>query len=115
MLLILTCYLLALAFAVSKSSNNGFNEDETGGVSDDKGADQSVVKLTKAERRAKLKKSKKEAKKQVKEVVPKTEDVEQLPRAEVLVLALSSLYTSFLMNFAVVHVYVASWESEDKD
>lgn len=69
---------------LSKCSNNGFNEDETGGVSDDKGAYQSVVKLTKAERRAKLKKSRKEAKKQVKEIVPNTVDVEQLPRAEVL-------------------------------
>ncbi|OMP06730.1 CCAAT-binding factor [Corchorus olitorius] len=45
--------------------------------------DKSVVKLTKPERRAKLKKSKKEAKKQAKEL-PKTEEVQPTPQEAAL-------------------------------
>ena len=56
--------------------------------------DKSIVKLTKAERRAKLKKSKKEAKKQGKEL-SKTEDVEQTPQAAVLVFTLLQLFPFF--------------------
>ncbi|OVA07896.1 CCAAT-binding factor [Macleaya cordata] len=64
----------------SKKSENASKEDE--GTADN-GTDKSVVKLTKPERRAKLKKSKKEAKKQVKEPV-NAEEVQATPQADVL-------------------------------
>ncbi|CAK7355459.1 unnamed protein product [Dovyalis caffra] len=53
------------------------------GEGEDGGGDKGIVKLTKAERRAKLKKSKKEAKKLGKEVA-KAEDVKETPQAAVL-------------------------------
>ncbi|TQE08763.1 hypothetical protein C1H46_005611 [Malus baccata] len=59
-----------------KASENDPTEEETGGA-----ADKGIVKLTKAERRAKLKKSKKEAKKQGKDAEP---EVEQTPQEAVL-------------------------------
>ncbi|PON58290.1 Nucleolar complex-associated protein [Trema orientale] len=62
----------------SKVSENN-EEGETGG--DDKEGT-GVIKLTKAERRAKLKKSRKEARKQGKEAI--TTEVEQTPQAAVL-------------------------------
>ena len=71
--------------APKKHSENILNEGETG--EDDNTEDKGIIKLTKAERRAKLKKSKKDAKKQGKEVA-KTE-VEQTPQAAVLVLLFS--------------------------
>lgn len=64
------------------SENNLSEEGEAGG--DDKQA-AGVIKLTKVERRAKLKKNKKEAKKQGKELI--TTEVEQTPQAAVLVLS----------------------------
>ncbi|KAJ9562603.1 hypothetical protein OSB04_007763 [Centaurea solstitialis] len=59
------------------------DEDETVGENEDVGKDNGVVKLTKAEKRAKFKKLRKEAKKQGKEVV-EAEEVEQNSQAEVL-------------------------------
>ncbi|XP_021820779.1 nucleolar complex protein 3 homolog isoform X1 [Prunus avium] len=64
------------ATKASKASENDPTEEEASGA-----ADKSIVKLTKAERRAKLKKSKKEAKKQGKEAEP---EVEQTPQEAVL-------------------------------
>ncbi|KAF8402379.1 hypothetical protein HHK36_013334 [Tetracentron sinense] len=59
-------------------------EDEAAKDSEDDDADKSTVKLTKSERRAKLKKSKKEAKKQAKEPAQIEEEVQENPQAEVL-------------------------------
>lgn len=64
------------ATKASKASENDPTEEEASGA-----ADKSIVKLTKAERRAKLKKSKKEAKKQGKEAEP---EVQQTPQEAVL-------------------------------
>ncbi|CAL2253258.1 unnamed protein product [Prunus armeniaca] len=64
------------ATKASKASENDPTEEEASGA-----ADKSIVKLTKAERRAKLKKSKKEAKKQGKEAEP---EVERTPQEAVL-------------------------------
>lgn len=50
----------------------------------DDGVDKSVVKLTKAEKHAKLKKLRKEAKRQAK-VVPEVEEMHQTPQVDVLV------------------------------
>lgn len=61
---------------------NGEIEDEDGGVGKD-GVDKSIIKLTKAERRAKLKKGKKDAKKQGKDL-SQTEQVQQTPQAAIL-------------------------------
>lgn len=65
-----------------KTENSG-DENEAGEDEKDGGGDKGIVKLTKAERRAKLKKSKKEAKKQGKEL-SKPEEAEQAPQAAVL-------------------------------
>ncbi|XP_068320438.1 nucleolar complex-associated protein 3 isoform X1 [Pyrus communis] len=64
------------AAKTTKASENDPTEEETSGA-----ADKGIVKLTKAERRAKLKKSKKEAKKQGKDAEP---EVEQTPQEAVL-------------------------------
>ncbi|PQM36090.1 nucleolar complex protein 3 homolog [Prunus yedoensis var. nudiflora] len=64
------------ATKVSKASENDSIEEEASCA-----ADKSIVKLTKAERRVKLKKCKKEAKKQGKEAEP---EVEQTPQEAVL-------------------------------
>ncbi|KAI3510069.1 hypothetical protein L1887_25596 [Cichorium endivia] len=71
---------------VSKGPNklaNAQNEDETVGENDDIARDNGVVKLTKAEKRAKLKKLRKEAKKQGTPVT-ELEEVQQSSQAEVL-------------------------------
>ncbi|KAL4554492.1 hypothetical protein LXL04_039323 [Taraxacum kok-saghyz] len=60
------------------------NEDETVGENDDIARDNGVVKLTKAEKRAKFKKLRKEAKKQGTAVPSDLEEVEQNTQAEVL-------------------------------
>nr|GEW56984.1 nucleolar complex protein 3 homolog [Tanacetum cinerariifolium] len=61
------------------------NEDETVGENEDEGRDNGIVKLTKAEKRAKIKKQRKEAKKQGKEVTGgEEEEVQQISQAEVL-------------------------------
>lgn len=80
-------FILLLHWAVPKTSGifeNGEIEDEDGGVGKD-GVDKSIIKLTKAERRAKLKKGKKDAKKQGKDL-SQTEQVQQTPQAAILVL-----------------------------
>nr|DAD39164.1 TPA_asm: hypothetical protein HUJ06_013487 [Nelumbo nucifera] len=59
------------------------DDNENAMSNEDNKAAKSIVKLTKAERRAKLKKSKKEAKKQEKELT-KTEELQTNPQAEVL-------------------------------
>lgn len=64
------------------SETNLCEEGETGEDDEEGTVDKSIIKLTKVERRAKLKKIKKEAKKQGKELA-KTE-VEQTPQAAVL-------------------------------
>ncbi|KAK9275353.1 hypothetical protein L1049_022617 [Liquidambar formosana] len=71
------------ASKMPKVSENAPTEGEGTGDDEDGGADKGIMKLTKAERRAKLKKSKKEAKMQVKEPA-KTEEVQQTPQEEVL-------------------------------
>ena len=72
-------------FAATKAeSENGPSEEETG---EDGNADKGTVKLTKPERRAKLKKLRKEGKKQGKEVAKA--EVEQTPQAAVLVFSQS--------------------------
>ncbi|KAK7312551.1 hypothetical protein VNO77_36490 [Canavalia gladiata] len=65
--------------ATKKESENGPSEEGTG---EDVNADNGLVKLTKAERRAKLKKMRKEGKKQGKEVAKA--EVEETPQAAVL-------------------------------
>ncbi|KAJ9139611.1 hypothetical protein P3X46_030329 [Hevea brasiliensis] len=72
-------YYRTLSNTSEKSENGRDADDEKG----DSGADKGIVRLTKAERRAKLKKSKKEAKKQGKEL-GKTEEVQETPQAAVL-------------------------------
>ncbi|KAI4323214.1 hypothetical protein L6164_022838 [Bauhinia variegata] len=67
----------------TSKSENGPSEEETGGDDEDASADKGLVKVTKAERRLKLKKLKKEAKKQGKEVA-QTEVQQQNPQAAVL-------------------------------
>ncbi|XP_031256283.1 nucleolar complex protein 3 homolog isoform X3 [Pistacia vera] len=62
---------------------NGEDENKAGEDEKDDGADKGIVKLTKPERRAKLKKIKKEAKKQGKELT-ETKEAEQAPQAAVL-------------------------------
>lgn len=52
----------------SRRSENMLKEDEAASGDKDDGKDKDIVKLTKAERRQKLKKSKREAKKQLKEL-----------------------------------------------
>ncbi|XP_055834056.1 nucleolar complex-associated protein 3 [Solanum dulcamara] len=74
-------YYRTVPKATQKSENEDKEEANTN--SKDAGIDASVVRLTKAEKRAKLKKTRKEAKKQAKEVA-EVEDVEQIPQAEVL-------------------------------
>ncbi|KAG5550866.1 hypothetical protein RHGRI_009338 [Rhododendron griersonianum] len=66
----------------SKKSENETNGEDIGDNEAD-GADKSFFKLTKAEKRAKLKRARKEEKQQAKEVA-KVEEVEQTPQAEVL-------------------------------
>lgn len=70
----------------SEEPENGENEDEGG----QKGKG-SILKLTKAERRAKLKKEKKEAKKQCKELSSQPEVVQETPQTAVLVLTPRSI------------------------
>ncbi|PWA67388.1 binding protein [Artemisia annua] len=68
--------------ATSKFANN---EEETMGENEDVGRDNGIVKLTKAEKRAKIKKERKEAKKHGKEVTgEEEEEVQQTSQAEVL-------------------------------
>lgn len=76
--------------------------EEPGQDDEDDAADKGIVKLTKAERRAKLKKLKKEAKKHGKDsATPEVEvqvEVEPTPQAAVLVLSDSTSYSSYLMK-----------------
>ena len=88
--------LLSSLSTVQQPSENGPSEEETGGDDKDGNADTGLVKLTKADRRAKLKKMKKEAKKEGKEEA-KTEE-QQTPQAAVLVLTnhiLNVIYISY--------------------
>lgn len=66
-----------------KESASAQNEDEATGENEDDAEDKGVLKLTKAERRAKLKRLKKEAKKQMKEGL-EVEEVHQTPQVAVL-------------------------------
>lgn len=73
--------MLFLHSAATKTAAvNGPSEEETG---EDGNADKGLFKLTKAEKRAKLKKIRKEGKKQDKEVAK--EEVEEAPQAAALV------------------------------
>ncbi|KAK6929006.1 CCAAT-binding factor [Dillenia turbinata] len=72
-----------LYYRTASKADTAADEDQVDGALEDDDSNKSMVKLSKAERRAKLKKSKKEAKKQMKEQV-KTEEVQQTPQAEVL-------------------------------
>ncbi|KAK4722407.1 hypothetical protein R3W88_012640 [Solanum pinnatisectum] len=73
-------YYRTVPKATQKSENE--DKDEANTNNKDAGIDASVVRLTKAEKRAKLKKIRKEAKKQAKEGTEV--EVEQIPQAEVL-------------------------------
>ena len=105
----------------SKPSETNLGEEGETGEDDEEGmVDKSVIKLTKVERRAKLKKIKKEAKKQGKELA-KTE-VEQTPQAAVLVWSLwrflfclfpKRLIIYFNVCFLVV-VQLFNWQIEYK-
>lgn len=93
---------MSLHDAVQKTSILCANsEEETG--EDEKGdsVDKGIVKLTKVERRAKLKKQKKEAKKQGKEL-DKAEEVQQTPQAAVLVLSQFFYHSAFFFSFCFV-------------
>ena len=82
-----TIELMFVAFtwcSVVSKAENGSAGEEIGGDSDDGNADKGLVKLSKAERRAKIKKTRKEAKKQGKEVA--ATEVQPTPQAAVLVL-----------------------------
>lgn len=70
-----------------QQSENALNGEDVGDKEAD-GGDKSFLRLTKAEKRAKLKRTRKEEKKQAKEVA-KVEGVQQTPQAEVLVLILA--------------------------
>lgn len=71
-----------------KESGNNLNEaGETGGYDEDGNGDRSMVKMTKVERRAKLKKIKREAKKKEKELGTAEAEEEKTPQAVVLVLS----------------------------
>lgn len=96
------CFVLFLSGAAPKTpkeSENAPNEGDDVGADVHSGGDMSLVKLTKPERRAKLKKSKKEAKKQTKELA-KPEEVQQTPQAEVLVfhICLSFLFKKMVLS-----------------
>lgn len=69
-----------------ETTSKGEEENKDGEEEEDGGADKGLVKLTKAEKRAKLKKSRKESKKLGKEVA-EPEPVEAAPQAAVLVFA----------------------------
>ncbi|KAF7824419.1 nucleolar complex protein 3-like protein [Senna tora] len=71
-----------LHYRTVSKTENGTIEEETGGDDEDANANKGLIKLSKAERRAKLKKVKKEAKKQGKEVA--STEVQQTPQAAVL-------------------------------
>ncbi|KAI9116384.1 hypothetical protein K1719_012551 [Acacia pycnantha] len=71
-----------LYYRTVSKTENGSAQEETGGDTTDGNADKGLVKLSKAERRAKLKKMKKEAKKQGKEVA--NTEVQPAPQAAVL-------------------------------
>lgn len=79
----------------SKASENDL--EGTGQDGEDDPADKGIVKLTKAERRAKLKKLKKEAKKQGKDSATPEVEVEPTPQAAVLVLSDWTNYSSILL------------------
>ena len=78
----LICVCVVYAVSETKRDSKDGEYDETD--ADSGGRDPSVVRLTKAERRAKLKKIKKEAKRLGKDL-DKQEEVEQTPQAAVLV------------------------------
>lgn len=98
--------------AVQKTSILCANSDEeTGEDEKDASVDKSIVKLTKVERRAKLKKQKKEAKKQGKEL-DKAEEVQQTPQAAVLVLFQFFYYLKiFLLFFSFCFVLLKNEEN----
>jgi hypothetical protein len=90
-------------YAVPKTSTlSGLGEEETGEDNKD-----GLVKLTKVERRAKLKKQKREAKKQGKEL-DNEEEVQQAPQAAVLVLSNWSCFLPFLSDVIKVFNLVFS-------
>ncbi|XP_054814559.1 nucleolar complex-associated protein 3 [Prosopis cineraria] len=71
-----------LHYRTVSETENGSAEEEIGGDNNDGNVDKGLVKLSKAEKRAKLKKMKKEAKKQGKEVADT--EVQPAPQAAVL-------------------------------
>ena len=75
-------YVFNLDVLVAVAEKKGGDGEE-----EDGGGDKGIVRLTKTERRAKMKKSKKEAKKLGKQV-ENTEQVEATPQAAVLVFPL---------------------------
>ena len=83
------CFQIFFHGTVPKKSTASENDLEEAGQDDEvDAADKGIVKLTKAERRAKLKKLKKEAKKQGKDsAAPEVQaEVEPTPQAAVLVM-----------------------------
>lgn len=74
---------MLLSHSVVSTTEKGPTKEETEGEDNEGNVDKGLLKLSKAERRAKLKKMKKEAKKQGKEVT--STEVQQTPQAAVLV------------------------------
>jgi nucleolar complex protein 3 len=85
--------VLLFCDAVPKTSTLSENAEEDDNK--DGGSDKGIVKVTKAERRAKLKKQKRESKKQGKEL-DEAEEVQQTPQAAVLVLSCAFFFLMLL-------------------
>lgn len=77
-------WLNAVQICVVPKTTTAEDGTEVGEDDEDGGADKGIFKLTKAERRSKLKRSKKEAKKKGQELAT-PEEVRQPPQAAVLV------------------------------
>jgi len=91
---------------MSQQSENATSRDQDIVNNEADGVDKSLVKLTKAEKRAKLKKMRKEAKKQAKNMAEE-EEVQQNPQAAVLVFIQMNLVgnDAFLLNWDNVHMH----------
>lgn len=82
------------------------SEAEATATNEDNGPGTAVVKLTKAEKRAKFKKLRKEAKKQAKDTAQSEEVQQQAPQAQVLVYIYTQpMHHTFLMHL-LLYVYL---------
>lgn len=83
------------------------NDPSEEGTGEDVNKDKGMVKLTKAEKRAKLKKMRKEAKQQGKEVAKA--EVEETPQAAVLVLSnqINYHFTLFMVSTKILFFFTS--------